>query len=46
MLDDGVKEKGRAEEVQVQDIAEILVEALENEDRLPAPLTAEFRPGL
>jgi Fe-S oxidoreductase len=46
MLDDGVKEKGRDEEVKVQDIAEILVEALENEDQLPAPLSAEFRPGL
>jgi Fe-S oxidoreductase/nitrate reductase gamma subunit len=46
MLDDGVKEKGRDEEVKVQDIAEILVEALEKEDRLPAPLGAEFKPGL
>jgi hypothetical protein len=46
MLDDGVKEKGRDEEVKVQDIAEILVEALENEDRLPAPVSGEFQPGL
>jgi Fe-S oxidoreductase len=47
MMDDGVKEKGRDETVKVQDIAELLVEAIENAERLPAPLTAaEFRPGL
>jgi Fe-S oxidoreductase len=47
MLDDGVRDKGRDEEVKVQDIAEILVEAIENEVRSPEPLTAaEFRPGL
>jgi Fe-S oxidoreductase len=46
MLDDGVKEKGRDEEVKVQDIAEILVEALETENALSAPATANFPPGL
>jgi len=47
MLDDGLREKRRDEDVKVQDIAEILIEALEKEDRLPAPLTAaDFKPGL
>jgi Fe-S oxidoreductase len=47
MMDDGVKEKGRDETVKVQDIAELLVEAIENAEHSPAPLTAaEFRPGL
>ncbi len=46
MMDDGVKEKGRGEDVKVQDIAELLVEAIENAETLPAPLTAEFQPGL
>ncbi len=47
MLDDGVKEKRRDEDVKVQDIAEILIEALEHEDQQPAPLTAaELRPGV
>jgi Fe-S oxidoreductase/nitrate reductase gamma subunit len=32
MMDDGVKEKGRDEDVRVQDIAEILVEAIEAND--------------
>jgi Fe-S oxidoreductase/nitrate reductase gamma subunit len=45
MLDDGVKEKGRADDVKVQDIAELLVEAIENAESRP-PITAEFRPGL
>ena len=35
MLDDGVKEKGRDETVQVQDIAELLVEAIEAGERGP-----------
>ena len=30
MMDDGVKEKGRDEDVKVQDIAELLIEAIEN----------------
>ncbi len=46
MMDDGVKEKGRDEDVKVQDIAEMLLEAIEAGERAPAPLTAEFRPGL
>jgi hypothetical protein len=46
MMDDGVKEKGRDEEVKVQDLAEMLLEAIEAGERAPAPLTAEFRPGL
>jgi Fe-S oxidoreductase/nitrate reductase gamma subunit len=46
MMDDGVKEKGRDEDVKVQDIAELLIEALENGDNAPAPRTAEFQPGL
>ena len=46
MMDDGVKEKGRDEEVKVQDIAELLIEAIEAGERAPAPLTAEFRPGV
>ncbi len=47
MLDDGVKEKRRDEDVKVQDIAEILIEALEHEDQQPAPHTAaELRPGV
>jgi Fe-S oxidoreductase/nitrate reductase gamma subunit len=46
MLDDGVKEKGRDEDVKVQDIAELLIEALERAETAPAPATAEFQPGL
>ncbi len=46
MMDDGVKEKGRDEDVKVQDIAELLIEALENAENAPAPLTADFQPGL
>jgi Fe-S oxidoreductase len=45
MLEDGVKGQGN-EDVQVQDIAEILVEALERGERAPAPQTADFVPGL
>jgi len=44
MFDDGVKEKQRDEDVKVQDIAEILLEAIEGGDRRPA--SAEFQPGL
>ncbi|MCU1426078.1 MAG: Fe-S oxidoreductase [Actinomycetia bacterium] len=46
MMDDGVKEKGKEEEVKVQDIAEILWEALESEASLPAPAGGTFQPGL
>ena len=37
MMDDGVKEKGRDEDVKVQDIAELLLEAIETGERAPAP---------
>jgi Fe-S oxidoreductase/nitrate reductase gamma subunit len=46
MMDDGVKGEGKDEEVKVSDIAEILVEALETENALSAPATANFPPGL
>jgi Fe-S oxidoreductase len=46
MMDDGVKEKGRDEDVKVQDIAELLIEAIEAGERAPAPLSAEFQPGI
>jgi Fe-S oxidoreductase/nitrate reductase gamma subunit len=47
MMDDGVKEKGREEDVKVQDIAELLIEAIENGERTQAPpVTADFTPGL
>ena len=45
MLDDGVKGEGR-DDVVVQDIAEVLLEALDSEPSLPAPVTADFEPGL
>ena len=45
MMDDGVKEKGRDEDVKVQDIAELLIEAIEAGERAPAPATADFQPG-
>jgi hypothetical protein len=50
MMDAGVKEKQRDEDVQVQDIAEVLIEAVETAERAPAPtpesVTARFEPGL
>jgi Fe-S oxidoreductase len=46
MMDDGVKEKGKDEEVKVQDIAEILWEALESEHLPAAPVGGTFTPGL
>ena len=46
MMDDGVKEKGRDEDVKVQDIAELLIEAIEAGERATAPATAQFQPGL
>jgi acetamidase/formamidase len=47
MMDDGVKEKGRDEDVKVQDIAELLIEAIEAGERTPAPAaTARFQTGL
>ena len=49
MFDDGVKGQGKDEEVKVQDIAEILWEALENEDtngpRSAASSTSVSEPG-
>ena len=45
MLEDGVKGEGN-EDVQVQDIAEILVEAIERGERASAPASASFEPGL
>jgi Fe-S oxidoreductase len=46
MLEDGVKGEGKDEEVKVQDIAEILVEAIERGERATAPASANFRPGV
>ncbi len=43
MMDDGVKEKGADERVKVQDIAEVLLEAIEHES-VAAPTS--FEPGL
>jgi Fe-S oxidoreductase/nitrate reductase gamma subunit len=44
MMEDGVKGKGRDEDVKVQDIAEVLLEAVENADA--APVSASFTPGI
>ena len=41
-----VKGEGKDEEVRVQDIAEILIEALETESTLTAPTTVEGTPGV
>ena len=46
MMDDGVKGEGKDEDVKVQDIAEMLLEALENESTLVAPVTIERKPGV
>ena len=51
MFDDGVKEKHADEEVRVQDIAEILVDALQQgtPDGHPDPAgspSSTFRPGI
>jgi Fe-S oxidoreductase len=51
MFDDGVKEKHADEEVRVQDIAEILVDALKNADPgagsgPPVETSPTFRPGI
>ena len=46
MMEDGVKEAGRDEDVKVQDIAEVLLEAIERIETAPAPPTAEFTPGI
>jgi Fe-S oxidoreductase len=44
MMDDGVKEKHRDEDVKVQDIAEVLAEAVEQSGP-PAPAPAQPAPG-
>jgi Fe-S oxidoreductase len=46
MMEDGVKGEGKDEEVMVQDIAEMLLEAIESESGQAAPVTARFEPGL
>jgi Fe-S oxidoreductase len=51
MFDDGVKEKHADEEVRVQDIAEILVDALKNASRgagpeAPVETSPTLRPGI
>jgi Fe-S oxidoreductase len=48
MMDDGVKEKKRDEDVKVQDVAEMLWEAVERSTGGPPreSATAEFTPGL
>ena len=46
MMDDGVKGEGRDEDVRVQDIAEMLLESLENESTLAAPITVERQTGV
>ncbi len=48
MMDDGVKEKKRDEDVKVQDVAEMLWEAVERSTAGPPreSATAEFTPGL
>ena len=45
MLEDGVKGEGSDEDVKVQDIAEILLEAIESGEHA-APTTASFTPGI
>ena len=46
MLDDGVKGEGKDEEVRVQDIAEILWDAIEAETDGAPPATAKFSTGI
>ena len=47
MMDDGVKGEGQDEEVKVQDIAEILLEAIETRDaRPPRRSPPSFQPGV
>ena len=45
MMDDGVKGQGR-EDVRVQDIAEVLIEAIEAGEHAGAPMSANFTPGI
>ena len=46
MFDDGVKGEGKDEEVKVQDIAEILWEAIENESKSTTPVGGTFETGI
>jgi Fe-S oxidoreductase/nitrate reductase gamma subunit len=46
MFDDGVKGEGKDEEVRVQDIAEILWEAIENQGASTAPAGSTFTTGI
>ena len=46
MMDDGVKEKQRDDDVRVQDISEVLLEAVEHAEEAPETVTARFEPGL
>jgi Fe-S oxidoreductase/nitrate reductase gamma subunit len=46
MFDDGVKGEGKDEEVRVQDIAEILWEAIENQGTSTAPAGGSFTRGI
>jgi hypothetical protein len=46
MMDDGVKEKQRDEEVRVQDISEVLLDAVEHAGQDSEAVTARFQPGL
>ena len=46
MFDDGVKGEGKDEEVRVQDIAEILWDAIEAETHGAPPATAKFTTGI
>ncbi len=45
MMDDGVKEQGKEEQVRVQDIAEMLVEAIEAGPEVAAPTGGSVNPG-
>ena len=46
MMEDGVKEAQRDDDVKVQDIAEVLLEALEAADETPRAAASEFIPGI
>jgi Fe-S oxidoreductase len=46
MMEDGVKGQGKDEEVRVSDVSELILEALENEDRSAAPVTGHFSTGI
>ncbi|MFZ4583771.1 MAG: heterodisulfide reductase-related iron-sulfur binding cluster [Acidimicrobiia bacterium] len=46
MLDDGVKAKGKGDDVKVQDISEVLLEAIEGKDNAAPTSTLGLKPGL